>query len=94
MKHGFIYIIQRIEKDEFYIGSTKDVAKRLRQHNAGNVIATKYKRPYKLAFQQEFQSLDIAKLIERRIKSWRRKDWIEKIIEEGKIKSVSKFLDD
>jgi len=86
MKHGFVYIIQRVEKDEFYVGSAADVANRLKQHNAGNVVATKYKRPYKLVFQQQFDSLDAAKRIERRIKSWRRRDWIERTISDGEIK--------
>ncbi|MCX6812021.1 MAG: GIY-YIG nuclease family protein [Candidatus Berkelbacteria bacterium] len=90
MKSGFVYIIQRVEKDEFYIGSATDVEKRLNQHNAGNVTATKYKRPYKLAFCQKFESLDEAKRIERKIKNWKRKDWIIKIIKDGRIK----FLDD
>ena len=88
MKPGFVYIIQRVEKDEFYVGSAYNPKLRLAQHNRGNVKATKYKRPYKLVFQQEFDSLDQAKKVEYKLKSWKRKDFVEKIVNDQKIKFI------
>lgn len=86
---AFIYVIQSTKNDSYYVGSAEDVLKRLRQHNAGGVASTKYKRPYKLVFSQEFDSIIEAKKAEKKIKSWKRKDFIEKIIADGKLK----FLD-
>ena len=34
MKH-FVYILQSLIKDQYYIGSCSDVEKRLKRHNAG-----------------------------------------------------------
>ena len=39
-----------------------------------------------LVFKQEFDSLETARKIERKIKNLKRKDYIEKIINDGYIK--------
>ena len=83
---AFVYILRSLKSNTYYVGSTNDVMRRLKQHNFGNVTSTKYKRPYKLVFYQEFLDLNKAKNIERKIKSWKRKDFIEKIIKDGYIK--------
>ncbi len=88
MKKYFTYIIKRINKDEYYVGVAEDVDSRLRQHNCGNVVATKHKRPYKVVFSQEFDSKKIALRAEKKIKKWKRKDFIEKVIEDGILKSM------
>jgi len=83
-----VYIIERSKNREFYIGSTENLERRVREHQAGKVAATRNKRPYKLVFSQEFENIDIAKKVERKIKSWKRKDFVERIIRDGFIKNV------
>jgi predicted GIY-YIG superfamily endonuclease len=39
-----------------------------------------------LVFSQEFETLQLARIIEKKIKSWKRKDFIDKIIRDGFIK--------
>lgn len=82
---GYVYIIQSLKNQSFYIGSSTDYKRRLCQHNSGNVQSTKYKRPYKLVFVQQFNSLEEANKIELKLKRWKRRDFIEKIIEDGRI---------
>lgn len=84
----FVYIIQSIKTGEYYVGSAEDIERRLLQHNAGNVLATKHKRPYELVFSQEFDNTQAARKAEMRIKSWRRRDFIEKIVRDGKLKKI------
>lgn len=86
MMKAYVYILQSIENYSYYIGSSTNVWNRLKQHNNGQVKSTKYKRPYKLVFYQEFDNIDIARKIEYKIKSWKRKDFIDKIIRDKKIK--------
>ena len=81
---GYLYILQSLKNRSYYIGSTKNVELRLKQHNAGAVKATRHKGPYKLVFQQEFVSIVFASRAEKRVKGWKRRDYIEKMIRSGK----------
>ncbi len=82
---GYLYILQSLKNQSYYIGSTSNIKVRLKQHNSGAVKATRYKRPYKLVFKQEFDSVKAALKAERRVKGWKRRDYIEKIISSGKL---------
>lgn len=84
----YLYILQSLKNNSYYIGSTSNLDKRLKFHNSGYVKATKYKRPYKLVFCQKFDNIEIAHKAELKIKKWKRKDFIEKIIKDGKFKSM------
>lgn len=83
---AFVYILHSLKSNSYYVGSTLNVNRRIKQHNSGNVASTKYKRPYKLIFSQEFKDIQQARKVEKKIKSWKRRDFIEKIIEDGYIK--------
>jgi putative endonuclease len=87
MKKGFVYILKSLKNDKYYIGSTTDIRKRLRQHESGNVKATRNIQPIKLEFFQEYDSFGLARKIEYRLKSFKRKDFIEKILQDKIIKS-------
>lgn len=82
---GYLYILQSLKNKSYYIGSTSNIMVRLKQHNSGAVKATKYKKPYRLVFQQEFDSYAAALHAEKRVKGWKRKDYVEKIIKSGKL---------
>jgi len=51
-----VYIIKSGKDGENYIGSTADVEKRLRQHNLGENISTRSRRPFELIFKREFDN--------------------------------------
>ncbi len=77
MNKGFVYIL-RLKNNKFYT--------RLHQHKLGNVKATQYLRPVKIEFFQEYDSIDLARKIGHRLKRFKRKDFIEKIIKDGLIR--------
>ncbi|MDD3774122.1 MAG: GIY-YIG nuclease family protein [Patescibacteria group bacterium] len=85
---GTLYILQSLKNNTYYIGSTSDLINRFKQHNSGSVKATKHKKPYKLVFKQEFENMIIAHKMELKLKKWKRKDFIAKIIEDGEIRSI------
>ena len=87
---AYVYILQSLKNSSFYIGSTENIEVRFKQHNSGNVKFTKNKRPYKLAFYQEYDSINEARLIEMKIKSWKRRDYIDKIISDKVIKTMGR----
>jgi predicted GIY-YIG superfamily endonuclease len=62
-----------------------EIARRVKEHVAGNVISTKGLLPVKLVFSQEYVDLVSARNVERRLKKLKRRDYIEAIIREGRI---------
>ncbi|MCE9586467.1 GIY-YIG nuclease family protein [Candidatus Uhrbacteria bacterium] len=80
---AWLYIL-RSDSERTYIGSTDDIERRLSEHLRGQ---TKSTRGYlwKLVFKQEFQSHNEAAMFERRLKRWKSKVVIDKIIRDGKV---------
>lgn len=76
---AWVYILQN-ETSNFYIGSTTNIKPRLAHHKSGYTPSTKRYKEIKLVFLQEFPSLKTARKIETRLKNYKRKDFIEKII--------------
>ena len=83
---GFIYIIKDSITNKFYIGSTDDLERRLNEHKHDYNYTTKRMKKKSLVFSQEFKTLRLARKAERKIKSLKRKDYIDKIIKDGYIK--------
>ena len=81
-----IYILQSLKNNRYYIGSTKNIEKRLKLHNTGRVKATKYILPLKLVFIQEFENVKIARQVEYKLKLKKSRIIIERIINDGEIK--------
>jgi putative endonuclease len=83
---GFVYILKSLKNNRFYIGSTTDIQRRLIEHNSGRSKYTSFTRPFELIFSQKFDSITTAKKIEFKIKQFKSKKVIIKIIESGEIK--------
>ena len=65
----YIYVLQSLEDDTYYVGYTRAVRKRLRMHNTGKVRYTKGHLPYKLIYTEECKTMKDAKAREITIKS-------------------------
>ena len=63
------YIFQSLKDNRTYVGSTNDFARRLKQHNAGQVKSTKYRIPFKTLLIEEVETLTEARKRERWWKS-------------------------
>jgi putative endonuclease len=82
---GYVYILKNLKNHRYYIGSTNNLKRRLEEHNRGKTSSLKHLRPLKLLFKQKYANLIQAKRIEYKLKKLKRKDIIERIIEERKI---------
>ena len=51
----YAYILKSDKNDELYIGSTKDLKRRLTEHNKGLVESTKRKYPYVLIYYEAYK---------------------------------------
>ncbi|HEY4479164.1 MAG TPA: GIY-YIG nuclease family protein [Candidatus Paceibacterota bacterium] len=82
---AYVYILKNTGKT-FYIGSTVNLERRLRAHKSGNTQTTKNMKNVELVLAQEYESLMIARKIERKLKNMKRKDYLEKIVDDGYIR--------
>jgi len=80
-----VYILQ-FAKGEFYIGSTVDLDRRIKQHASGHTPATKRLGEGKLVFKQDYRTLKDARAVEYKLKKLKRHDYIAKIVEDGYIR--------
>jgi putative endonuclease len=52
----FVYILKSEATRNSYVWHTANLGKRLAEHNNGKSISTRNKRPWKLIYQEEFQT--------------------------------------
>jgi len=88
MKEGFVYILQSEKNYCYYIGASKNPMGRIIEHNKGTTASTRNKGPWVLKFTQQFPTLKEAKQMEYKLKKLKRRDYIEKIINDGFIKKI------
>ncbi len=76
----YFYILKSDKKNSYYIGSTENFDNRLEKHNAGMVKSTKNARPWKLILIQNFLTLSEARQMESKVKKWKSRTAIERLI--------------
>ena len=76
----FVYIIQSLKDGTYYVGSTQDITKRLERHNQGRSNYTKFKRPWKLVFCENYPDRSSVRIRENEIKARKSKKYIEALV--------------
>ena len=77
---AYCYVL-KCSNGSYYVGSTRIITKRLNDHKNERVKFTKNKRPLTLIFVKEFENYNQALIFEKRIKSWKKRKSIEKMLE-------------
>ena len=76
-----LYIL-KMSNGQFYIGSTPDLSRRFFEHCEGKVVSTKGKLPVEIVFHREFKTLRDARQAEYKLKSFKNKSIIERIVKD------------
>ena len=76
----FVYILQSIKDNSYYIGYTRNIRARLNEHNFGRTRYTKFKRPWKLVYSEKYNTAGEAVIRERYLKTLKNRDYLIKII--------------
>ncbi|MEK7611315.1 MAG: GIY-YIG nuclease family protein [Patescibacteria group bacterium] len=50
-----VYVLKSTKDNKLYIGCSKDVLKRLLEHNSGKNKSTRYRRPFNLVFKEDYE---------------------------------------
>jgi putative endonuclease len=64
----YIYLLKSIKDKELYIGFTKDINRRIEEHNNGEVPSTKLRKPFKLIYFESYKSEKDARHRENNLK--------------------------
>ena len=73
----------KLSNNQYYIGSTTDIDRRISEHQKGMTKSTRHKRPVKLVFKQKFSDIGQVRVVEYRLKKLKSRKVIEKIIVNG-----------
>jgi putative endonuclease len=74
-----VYVIRSLKDGRFYVGMTKDLERRIQEHESGKTKSTKSFRPWKLIFTESFQSYSEARKREKYLKSGSGKEYIKRM---------------
>ncbi len=64
----FMYILKSKKDNNLYIGSTNNLVRRLKEHNAGLVKSTKSRIPFKLVYYEGYANEEEARKREENLK--------------------------
>jgi len=73
----YLYVLKSQKDNNHYVGITRDIDFRVKQHNRGKVKSTKPRRPLILIHEEEFLSKTEALVREKYLKSY--KGWKERL---------------
>ena len=76
----FLYILKSKSTEKYYTGISANPEIRLSYHNSTEKGFTSRYRPWEIAFTKEYESKEIAHESELKIKSWKSRIMIERII--------------
>lgn len=76
----WLYILKNEETGRYYIGSTNDLERRIKQHSAGKTRTTKVLKTNKLVYTEQYDTLIEARNREKKLKSYKSKRYIEWLI--------------
>ena len=73
-----VYIIKSSKDNKRYIGCTKNILRRLDEHNNGLVKSTRNRRPLELIYTEGFENKSDAIARERFFKSGKGREYLDK----------------
>ena len=80
----FVYILQSLKDNSYYIGYTGNIKNRLYEHNYGRTGYTKLKRPWKLVYEEEYNTEKEAINRERYLKKIKNRNYLEYLVRKSR----------
>lgn len=80
MSDWFVYILQSLKDNRYYIDSTNNLKRRLVEHNRGKTKSLKNRRPLRLIYKEKFDSRKEVYSREKYLKSLKGGNQFKKII--------------
>ena len=67
----YVYVLQSLKDNGYYIGICKNLENRLDKHNHGSVRSTKHRKPFKLVYSEIYSNYGEARVREKELKSFK-----------------------
>lgn len=65
---NYLYILKNIDTGRYYIGSTSNLERRIKQHKSGKTRTTKILKTFSLVYSEKYENLIDARMREKKIK--------------------------
>ena len=82
----YVYILKSLKNGKHYIGSTNNLADRLKRHNEGRSKYTKSGMPWELLYSEQHPDRSNAVKRENEIKKRKNKEYVEKLVNSSRHK--------
>jgi len=76
----FVYVVESETTGRHYTGLTSDLRRRIAEHNQDSSTSTKHRGPWRLLYEEEFQSLPEAVRRERFFKTGKGREELKRIL--------------
>ena len=76
----FVYVLKSSKNNRYYTGSTKDLRKRLKEHNSGKSAYTRLTRPFELIYYEKYPTRKEAVKREREFKTGKGREELKQIL--------------
>ena len=77
MDYYYVYVLRSIDYKRNYVGFTKNLTQRLKQHNSGKTKSTKPYKPWKVLFYEVYKTKERALAREKFLKTGQGRDYIK-----------------
>lgn len=93
----YTYVLQSDSSRRYYIGSTSDIRRRLKEHNSGKTKSTKNRGPFRVVYVKIQTTKEEAYRHEMKIKSYKSGNAFKKLLQSnilpGRLKVGQETLD-
>ncbi|MFA4989286.1 MAG: GIY-YIG nuclease family protein [Candidatus Omnitrophota bacterium] len=76
----YVYALRSIKDNRIYIGITKDLENRIKEHNSGKTKSTKFYKPWILFYSEKSISRNFAREREKELKSGSGREYLRGMI--------------
>ena len=81
----YVYVLKSLKDNNYYVGMSENVNRRIKEHNTGKVRSTKSRIPFKLIYVEKCVDRASARKREKYLKSATGRRYLHNIVNRGSL---------